>query len=966
MKPWREIATPHEDVLEGTMLQAEFAADLQAVRDGKAPPTYQDAEAFFERTVITAGMRALLTSVVRRLGGRGGDPVVQLKTGFGGGKTHTLLAVYHLATRTVALTKLQGLGPIVDDAGAGDVPTAKVAVLDGNALSPGQPWKRGKIQVHTLWGELAMQLGGAEAFALVAEADGNGTSPGKDVLRTLLELAGPCVILVDELLAYVRQFESGAKWSGGTYDSNLSFLQALTEAVKTAPQAMLLASLPESELEAGSERAMEVLSALEKLFGRVQAVWKPVDTEEAFAIVRRRLFRPIADEAARAEVCRTFAAMYRTEAARLPAETQEARYMSRMEAAYPIHPEVFDRLFQDWSTLEGFQRTRGVLKLMARVIHRLWLDNHSDAFVLPSSLPLFDRDAAGELTGYLKSGGWEAVFERDIDGSRAASTILDLANARFGPLQAARRVARTIFLGSAPSSVVQRAGVRGIDRGHILLGCLQPGQASTVYLDAVTELEGRLHYLNTNGERGSEGARYWFDTRANLRREMEERRGHFRDTREVRVYLEKVLQNQLTPSAPAFDGVHVFAGHGDVPDDDKLRLVVLAPSARFEKPIDAAQELGGGGRLTEAPEATDGASVAAQEYLKLHGTKPRIAVNRLLFLAADKHAYERLHTAVVTSLVWESIEKDIEDERLNVDKHNARSAKTQLDQARKVVEQLVRECFKWLLCPQQLDARGAIRMEVLPLKTSGNTLRDEIARICREHEWVVTTWAACHLRDVLKAYYWTGNRQSAGAMHVYRDSEKFVYLPRLRREDVFTAAVKQGSSSRDFFAVAHGKDDERWLGLSLGEPLLQVDAMTLLVQPDVAISELLRAEKGAATSVPDPAGAAASTGSHEGGARLASTTLQAPLKTAVSAAKAPKPTHFFASKALPAESAKHSFSELNAALLKPLTEAAGDVGAKVTVTVEIAADAPEGFPSELRAVLEKALKDYEVEHGGFS
>src|SRR5262245_20116460 len=201
LKPWREIAIPHPDVLEGTFQQSEFAADIMAVHTGKATREYQDPAAFFERTFITEGMRLLLTSVARRLNGQGGDPVIQLQTAFGGGKTHTMLAVYHLATRQCALKDLPGIPALLDHAKLMELPKARVAVLDGTAHAPGQAWKHGKHTINTLWGELAWQLGGEEAFVLLKDSDANGTSPGKDVLRTLLERNSPCVVLVDELVA---------------------------------------------------------------------------------------------------------------------------------------------------------------------------------------------------------------------------------------------------------------------------------------------------------------------------------------------------------------------------------------------------------------------------------------------------------------------------------------------------------------------------------------------------------------------------------------------------------------------------------------------------------------------------------------------------------------------------------------------------------------------------------------------
>jgi predicted AAA+ superfamily ATPase len=258
-------------------------------------------------------------------------------------------------------------------------------------------------------GELAWQLGETEAFAMVTEADATGTSPGKDVLRELLASYAPCVVLIDELVAYVRQFSEGQMLSGGSFDTNLSFVQALTEAVKLVPGAIVLASLPKSDVEAGSQRGVAALRSLEKTFGRIQALWKPVATEEAFEIVRRRLFEAVPDGKTRDAVCRAFADAYVGEGAKLPTETQEGRYYDRLVQAYPIHPEVFDRLYEDWTTIDGFQRTRGVLKLMAKVIYCLWKDDNKDLMILPGSLPLHDGSTRNELAYYVLTMGAKCV-----------------------------------------------------------------------------------------------------------------------------------------------------------------------------------------------------------------------------------------------------------------------------------------------------------------------------------------------------------------------------------------------------------------------------------------------------------------------------------------------------------------------------------------------------------------------------
>jgi predicted AAA+ superfamily ATPase len=174
-------------------------------------------------------------------------------------------------------------------------------------------------------------------------------------------------------------------------------MQALTEALKAVPTALLLASLPESDLEIGGTNGQRALNSLEKYFARVESVWKPVATEEAFEIVRRRLFDSVGDTVELDVVCKTFADMYHQGGNKFPTETQSHHYLERLRQSYPIHPEIFDRLYEDWSTLDKFQRTRGVLQYMAIVIHRLWNNNNSDALIMPGSIPLEDSNVRNKI-----------------------------------------------------------------------------------------------------------------------------------------------------------------------------------------------------------------------------------------------------------------------------------------------------------------------------------------------------------------------------------------------------------------------------------------------------------------------------------------------------------------------------------------------------------------------------------------
>lgn len=926
MKPWREIAIPHADVLKGTFQQSEFAADITAVRTGKAPAVYQDAKAFFERTFITEGMRRLLTQVTQRLSGKGGEPVIQLQTSFGGGKTHTMLAVWHLATRQCELSELQGIPTLVEKAGLMDVPRARVAVLDGTALAPGQPWKQVRTVIHTLWGELAWQLGGADGYAMIKEADCNGTSPGKELLRGLLEAFAPCVVLIDELVAYIRQFPEAQALSGGSYDSNLSFVQSLTEAVKLVPTAVLLASLPESEVEAGSSRGVGALHALEKTFGRVQALWKTVSTDEAFEIVRRRLFEPVKDAKARDVVCRAFADAYVAEGAKLPSETQEGRYLDRLCHAYPIHPELFDRLYEDWTTIEGFQRTRGVLKLMAKVISRLWKDQNQDLMILPGSLPLADSDVRNEMTYHLPPG-WEPVIEGDIDGERAETTELEAREPRFGQVNAARRVARTLFLGSAPSSAVPKAGIRGLDRGRVLLGCLQPGQSAAVYSDALGRLADRLHYLNSSGDKTADATRFWFDTRANLRREMEDRKQRFADQTDVRQRIEEVTQNLLRG---AFEGVHVFTPPSDVPDDSGLRLVVLPLEVRFAKDAQAA------------------AQEAVADYLRSHGSQPRHRANRLLFVAADGAVVSRLREATRVALAWESIVEDASEGRLNIDLAQKKQAEKEARAAADVLPRAARECFKWLLCPVQDEPTDSrTRVEAFPLNTASGSAVDEIERVCHENELVIETWSPIHLRAKLQQLYWKADRPAIPVRTFWEDSLRYLYLPRLRSRDVMAAVIRAGAASTDFFGTAYGAADGRYDGFQCGGGAVNYSDDLLLIEPEVARQYLVRLQAELATRL--PVGGGTLSPMSAGRTPAPSNVSQAGVNSALPAAKSRSFRGSVEVKALLAKSQLHTIADEIIALL------ASDPNATVRVVVEIDAEFSAGVSDATkRAVSENA------------
>ena len=828
LKPWREVATPHQDVASGRYQQAEFAADLWQAHLGEGTAEYREPAEFFRRTYLTESLKGMLTGAVQRLGGRGGDPVVQLQTNFGGGKTHSMLALYHLFSGA-APGELAGIDAVLRTAGATQLPAARRVVLVGNKISPGNPvTKADGTLVRTLWGELAWQLGGAAAYARLAADDERATSPG-DTLRRLLGEHGPCLILIDEWVAYARQLHDQSDLPAGSFETQFTFAQVLTESAKAVDDCLLVISLPASDtagsphtqaddVEVGGQRGREALDRLRNVVGRIESSWRPASAEEGFEIVRRRLFEPFTDPARykdRDVVARAFADLYRTEHQEFPPECRNADYEKRLKAAYPIHPEIFDRLYTDWSTLVTFQRTRGVLRLMAAVIHSLWEKGDRSPLILPANLSIDDPQVLSELTRYL-SDNWAPVIEKDVDGPSALPHRLDETVTNLGKFSACRRVARTIYLGSAPAA---GAAQRGIEDRRIKLGCVLPGESPAVFGDALRRLAGGATYLY------QDGPRYWYDTRPTVTKLAEDRAEQLRrEPDHVAQTIDRRLRTALRETDD-FSRVHTAprSGH-DVPDERETRLVVLGIDHPHHR------------------DARSPAETAAGAILESRGAAPRLYRNTLVFLAPDQSRLQDLDEAVRRHLAWESILT--ERELLDLSPHQVRQAETQRDAAAEAVTARLPETYQWLLTPVQATPADAVTWEATRLTGQGE-LAIRAARRLKSDDLLATGFAGTRLRMELdRVPLWRGDH--APIRQIVEDFARYLYLPRLQDPAVLLRAAADGVGlltwTDDSFGYADSFDERtgRYLGLRGGQiiDLKDVDSAGMLVKADTACQQI--------------------------------------------------------------------------------------------------------------------------------
>ncbi len=920
---WRDVVEPHPDVSKGEYSKAEFAADLALVAQGLGSLEYRDPVEFFARTYVTTGMKGLLIQALKRFNGLDGDPVLQLKTAFGGGKTHSLLALYHMAKMGcdgISLDRTPSLKEVVKEAGGAKLPKAHVAVIVGTALDPAtskRPQYLRGITINTVWGEIAAQLAVATdnlgLYDIVKESDKAGMSPGSDALRRLFDECGSCLILMDELVAYARKlYEAKKAVPAGTFENFLSFVQEITEAASASKSSMVVASIPESEDEIGGEGGREALVKIEHTFGRKESVWKPVEANEGFEIVRRRLFLDCKKTEERDKVCAAFSQMYLDNAEYFPTEAKEVDYRERMVSCYPIHPEFFDRLYLDWATLDKFQRTRGVLRLMASVIHELWISGDPSAMIMPGSLPLDKSSVKNELARHL-SGAWNTIIDGEVDGRKSTPFQIDKEDSRYTGNKAACRVARTIMLGSAPTVQAQRT--RGLKKENIRLGVVQPGENIPVFNDVLNTLRGKLSYLYSD----SSDSRFWYDVRPTLRKLAQDRvtqLGADVAEEEIRSRLQKWRKE------PPLLGIHIVQGaSGDVPDEQTARLVVLAPQMGYDSSDEKSPAL-----------------KSAEEILANRGSSSRDYRNTLIFLAPDYKRLNELFAVVYELLAWRWIKK--ERDSLNLDADQNKETDANISRCDKAVDARLKEVYRWLLSPRkERDGDGKKTIwEVEMLSASDASVVKQVVARAREKDLIVENWSAKLLRMELDELLWKGV-DHIQVEKLWRDLTTYCYLPRLSSFDVLQSAILDGVTTGEW-ALASSFNETLYSNIRYKEIVSQVLPSDYLVKPVPALEQLNKERKGEGGKGEPIEPKSSSSGSEKEGEQDGEGKGREPRKEP----EPEKKKSFFMSCNLDNVRTWRDLENYQENIVKILSSVEN---CQVTLTLEVQADAPDGFPQDV-------------------
>lgn len=533
--------------------------------------------------------------------------------------------------------------------------------------------------------------------------------------------------------------------------------------------------------------------------------------------ISTRIFEPLIDQAHfkdRDVVARAFADLYRANQQEFPPECRDADYEKRMKAAYPIHPEIFDRLYTDWSTLVKFQRTRGVLRLMAAVIHSLWEKGDKNPLILPANIPIDDPRVQFELTRYL-SDNWVPIIEKDVDGPSSLPLHIDGQFSNLGKFAACRRVARTIYMGSAPTAT---AANRGIEDRQVKLGCVMPGESAAVFGDALRRLAGAATYLY------QDGPRYWYSTQPTVTKLAEDLAEQLkRDPDKVAHELDKRVRDNLRKMGD-FKRVHPIPGtSADVPDDLDARLVILSVDQAYSKEPNSAAE------------------IAAKAIFETRGTTPRLFRNTLVFLAADQSRVQELDEAVRKYLAWQSILSEVD--KLDLSKSQVKQAETQKTAADGVVTARLPETYQWLLVPTQKNPQAPVTWDAVRL-TGSDPLAERASRKLKNDESLLVSFGASRLRmELYRVPLWRGN--AVAIKQLVGDFARYLYLPRLQSPIVLMSAVEAGLAlltwEKDGFAYAESFDEanHRYRGLKHGgQFVVTEDDAGLLVKSDVARKQI--------------------------------------------------------------------------------------------------------------------------------
>ena len=628
LDPWYRVVTLRKEVREGRSFSPdEFAIALEQVLAGTAPEDYSDPAQFFSRTCFTRALKEHAGMVLRRLSGKTENtaPVLTLITQFGGGKTHTLASLYHLANAGADASKFPGVEDLLTEAGMAEAPSTRVGVFVGNAWDPAE----GR---ETPWIDLARQLAGEQGVAALGAA-ARTTPPGTEALAKVFAAAGsPVLLLFDEVLNFINRHR-------GMAEGFHAFLQNLTVAVTGTTQAAAVISLPRSQVEM-TDWDQQWQDRITKVVRRVARDLIANDESEISEVVRRRLFEDLGGERIRKRVAKTYADWCFERTARLPSEwlavdttTTEARardfLRGRFEACYPFHPSTLSVFQRKWRALPQFQQTRGALAMLAQWISWAAREQFQKARTEPlitlGSAPLDVPEFRAVVLGQLGESRLDVAIEADLAGQTAHAKALDV-DAKGALRDIHRRVGTAILFESSGGQVDKVAHLPEL---RFALG--EPEVETTTIDNAASALEASGFFIRKVGTDG-----YRIHHQATLKKVVSDRRASLDDETEIKPAIRKLVGFEFARGATV--PVVAFPEDGAaIQDSPRLTLVILDPEMEWKDGSQAVERIG--------------------RWTKERGQAPRLYPGSLVWCA--RKPGRELRERVELWLAWQRVTREV-------------------------------------------------------------------------------------------------------------------------------------------------------------------------------------------------------------------------------------------------------------------------------------------------------------------
>lgn len=927
---WLDVTDPHADIRDGSFDESLFAADLGLVARGIGPSDYLDPSLFAAKTFLTANLKAALVEIGNRLAG---DPsaaaVYRLQTEFGGGKTHTLLAAYHLfgSPEMVGHTKLaHDLAALLSPS---SLPKANVVVLDGSAMLADPEAMPDGTVVHTFLGHLSWQLGGAEGYAVVRAQDNGLRGTSTTQLVDLLGQYSPCLILLDETLVYLSKVLEVRSHEGSLAATTLTVIKELTTAASNVPGACVLATLTSSRMEDYADIAgQEMQERLSKVVGRTENIITPVEGDDIFPILHTRLFTSIGDERDRRAIADAYGAYYEQLGDVLPATFRGADYRDRIEAAYPFHPELIDILTNRWGSLSGFQRTRGALRTLAHTVKGLAQIHHKAPLIHPGDMPLHDAGVRGEVIRFAGES-YKAALNADI--IRADSHAVQEDRRRGGEVAVNRLtvgLATTAFLNSFGAD-----RVLGASAPQMLIGVGRPGLSRGVIEDVRDAFKNAAWYMRY------EGGRYRFTTERNLNKVIVEREGAIGDDRIIELLTAALPR--VAPGQAPWRVEHRVNDSANLLDEARLVLGVL----------DYQHTIG--------TEVTAQTLDYAHEVLTQRGPAGRTNKNAAVLIAADDNALSKTRATARTLAAMRDLRADIHRlKRFNEEQREellGRIAKAE----ERLPAQLVMAYRHLLLLGTDHNGNGGLVVDHVDLGPAkvGDTITTRATEYLRSTDRLLDALAPAALLSARFALL-PADQDAIEIEHLLAAFFRYPRLPKIAAPEVLRTSLRNGVHQR-VFALASGStwdadDTVIRFGIPVDPSEIQFQPGTWLVRATTATKLLgRRTPESSAQSPMKPLSSGVSTQQPDGTLSPIKQDRSQPGTSQQPAAAATYVT--IRVTAVPPDKAR---DVVKVAIL-PLAAQ----GANVVVDFTVTAEAHAGIPNTtLDLVIKEGLRQLDVDH----